>query len=250
MVGWKTLWYRLLFELLFGLKFFLLVNHSMFVLQNTLKRREHLLENKFFECHCKRCSDPTELGTYSGALICPKCKTGLVLCDNPLDAESSWSCNNQQGNCPGYSITARSMKLLLHRYLSSCYEYECITDINITEWCEKKSDHSNFQDIPRGRADRPERRPRHGDVLKQIQERASLHALFVLRHQGLLEPGLRENQRLLDLRVIEQAVGAEAGLVHGNPQSPRHHRTRIYQDKRWVILFPSFVFPIGYYAES
>ncbi|KAJ8981911.1 hypothetical protein NQ317_007303 [Molorchus minor] len=62
-----------------------------------------------------RCSDPTELGTYSGALICPKCKTGLVLSDQPLKPESSWSCKDKSGKCPGYSIPARSMKLLLHR---------------------------------------------------------------------------------------------------------------------------------------
>ncbi|KAK9883474.1 hypothetical protein WA026_001650 [Henosepilachna vigintioctopunctata] len=47
-----------------------------YTLQNTLKRREHLLENKFFDCYCKRCSDPTELGTYLSALICPK--SGVV----------------------------------------------------------------------------------------------------------------------------------------------------------------------------
>ncbi|KAJ8940713.1 hypothetical protein NQ318_009116 [Aromia moschata] len=86
-----------------------------YTLQSTLKRREHLLDNKFFECHCRRCSDPMELGTYTSAVICPKCKTGLVLCDNPLDTESPWSCNDTTGKCPGYRIQARSMKLLLHR---------------------------------------------------------------------------------------------------------------------------------------
>lgn len=86
-----------------------------YTLQNTLKRREHLLDNKFFECYCKRCSDPTELGCYSAALLCPKCKTGVVLCDNPLDFDSSWSCTNSSKKCPGYTIPARSMKLLLNR---------------------------------------------------------------------------------------------------------------------------------------
>ncbi|XP_018564705.1 protein msta isoform X2 [Anoplophora glabripennis] len=108
-----------------------------YTLQNSLKRREHLLENKFFECHCKRCSDPTELGTYSGALICPKCKTGLVLCDKPLDAESSWSCNNLQGHCPGYSIAARSMKLLLHR-ISQEVEQIDLNDVEGMETFLKK----------------------------------------------------------------------------------------------------------------
>ncbi|XP_050502228.1 SET domain-containing protein SmydA-8-like [Diabrotica virgifera virgifera] len=86
-----------------------------YTLQNTLKRREHLLDNKFFECYCKRCSDPTELGCYSSALQCPKCKSGLVLCDNPLDCDSSWSCTNSSKDCPGYIIKAKSLKLLLNR---------------------------------------------------------------------------------------------------------------------------------------
>ncbi|XP_050298611.1 SET domain-containing protein SmydA-8-like [Anthonomus grandis grandis] len=86
-----------------------------YTLQCTQKRREHLLENKFFECRCKRCADPTELGTYTGALICPKCDNGLVLCDNPLNFDSTWSCIYSGKQCPGYVISANSMKLLLNR---------------------------------------------------------------------------------------------------------------------------------------
>ncbi|KAL1494356.1 hypothetical protein ABEB36_009968 [Hypothenemus hampei] len=85
-----------------------------YTLQGTQKRREHLLENKFFECKCRRCTDPTELGTFTGALICPKCENGLVLCDNPLDFDSKWSCR-KKGTCPGYSISASSMTLLLDK---------------------------------------------------------------------------------------------------------------------------------------
>nr|XP_023028005.1 protein msta-like [Leptinotarsa decemlineata] len=103
-----------------------------YTLQNTLKRREHLFDNKFFECFCERCSDPTEMGSYSGALICPKCKTGLVLCDNPLDQESSWSCNDVSKSCPGYTITSRSMKLLLNRISQEVEQIDC-NDINAME---------------------------------------------------------------------------------------------------------------------
>ncbi|CAG9767203.1 unnamed protein product [Ceutorhynchus assimilis] len=86
-----------------------------YTLQCTQKRREHLLENKFFECKCQRCCDKTELGTYSGALLCPKCDNGLVLCDNPLNFDSSWSCNSSGKYCPGYSINANSIRVLLNR---------------------------------------------------------------------------------------------------------------------------------------
>lgn len=83
-------------------------------LKSTLKRREHLLENKFFECCCRRCADPTELGTYTSALICPKCKIGLVLSTKPLDADAPWSCTNKI-KCSGYTVNAKSMKLLIDR---------------------------------------------------------------------------------------------------------------------------------------
>lgn len=96
-----------------------------YTLQSTQKRREHLLENKFFECSCKRCSDSAELGTYTGAVICPKCDNGLVLCDNPLDFNSSWSCRNSRKQCPGYSISANSMKLLLNRISQEVDQIDC-----------------------------------------------------------------------------------------------------------------------------
>lgn len=90
-----------------------------YTLQSTLKRREHLLDNKFFECQCRRCKDPTELGTYLGALRCPKCEKGYVLSKDPLDPESDWSCNNksqgEENKCPGYTITAVSMERLMNR---------------------------------------------------------------------------------------------------------------------------------------
>ena len=38
------------------------------LLMATTERRKHLRFGKFFDCVCDRCSDPTELGTYFGAL--------------------------------------------------------------------------------------------------------------------------------------------------------------------------------------
>lgn len=84
-----------------------------YTLQSTLKRREHLLENKFFHCQCRRCSDPTELRTYTSALICPKCQKGRVLSTQPLDPCSDWHCDSI--TCQGYVISSRSMELLIDR---------------------------------------------------------------------------------------------------------------------------------------
>nr|CAI5824241.1 unnamed protein product [Callosobruchus analis] len=94
-------------------------------MQSTLKRREYILNNKFFECRCERCSDPTELGSYFSALICPKCQTGLILCDKPLCFESSWSCRNFPKRCVGYKMTARSMELLLNRISQEVEKLDC-----------------------------------------------------------------------------------------------------------------------------
>ncbi|XP_037024983.1 SET domain-containing protein SmydA-8 [Bradysia coprophila] len=79
-----------------------------YTLQGTLKRREHLQEGKFFWCQCKRCSDPTELGTYSSAIQCPKCHGGLILSTDPLDQDAPWKCR-----ACAYIVTGRSMLLLV-----------------------------------------------------------------------------------------------------------------------------------------
>jgi hypothetical protein len=39
-------------------------------LWGTQARREHLTATKYFSCRCKRCSDPTELGTNTSGLRC------------------------------------------------------------------------------------------------------------------------------------------------------------------------------------
>lgn len=39
-------------------------------LWSTINRNEHLILTKYFHCKCKRCTDPTELGTYYSAVHC------------------------------------------------------------------------------------------------------------------------------------------------------------------------------------
>ncbi|XP_018021838.1 uncharacterized protein LOC108678019 [Hyalella azteca] len=63
------------------------------ILWGTKARRDHLLQTKFFSCACRRCSDPTELGSYFSALICPKCpKSEPVLPTKPLVSSAPWAC--------------------------------------------------------------------------------------------------------------------------------------------------------------
>ncbi|XP_034834542.1 SET domain-containing protein SmydA-8 [Maniola hyperantus] len=66
------------------------------VLSPTIVRREHLLESKFFSCDCRRCADPTELGTHLSTLKCTKCDNGVILSSNPLDNDASWSCTDKK----------------------------------------------------------------------------------------------------------------------------------------------------------
>ena len=73
-------------------------------------RQEHLLTSKFFTCRCPRCTDPTELGTYCSARMCPICvptdkkpkkgaakdkgasTIGIVVPEDPLSPSSNWRC--------------------------------------------------------------------------------------------------------------------------------------------------------------
>ncbi|CAH2044304.1 unnamed protein product, partial [Iphiclides podalirius] len=82
-----------------------------YTLQGTLKRREHIKLSKFFDCACKRCSDPTELGTYCSAFRCPKCG-GRVLSAAPLEPHASWQCT--EAGC-SYAMPAVAVQMLLKR---------------------------------------------------------------------------------------------------------------------------------------
>ncbi|CAH2093291.1 unnamed protein product [Euphydryas editha] len=62
-----------------------------YTLQGTLRRREHLKLSKFFECACRRCADPAELGTFASALRCPRCGS-CVLPAAPLRPAAPWRC--------------------------------------------------------------------------------------------------------------------------------------------------------------
>ena len=53
-------------------------------LNGTMFRQKHLLDSKYFLCTCRRCSDPTELGTNFSTLLCQKCKKGHVNVVDPL----------------------------------------------------------------------------------------------------------------------------------------------------------------------
>ena len=64
-------------------------------LDTILTRKSLLQVGKFFTCQCPRCSDPTELGTFSSALLCSQCgggKDNVLLSTDVADVEAEWGC--------------------------------------------------------------------------------------------------------------------------------------------------------------
>ena len=59
----------------------------------THKRRRRLKSEWYFDCHCERCTDPTELGTMVSGVLCEACEEGYLLPKDPLDAYSEWPCS-------------------------------------------------------------------------------------------------------------------------------------------------------------
>ena len=72
--------------------------HYMTPMLGTAARRNKIRKNWFFDCSCPRCADPTELGTFLSALLCPTCREqgreGLLLPHQPLDYTSTWTCSS------------------------------------------------------------------------------------------------------------------------------------------------------------
>ena len=81
-------------------------------LSNTLYRRSSLKNSKYFDCSCKRCSDPTELGSHFSTLLCrvPGCG-GYVVCKDPLDYASVWTCLKCHTERPGGDVQAEQEEL-------------------------------------------------------------------------------------------------------------------------------------------
>lgn len=57
----------------------------------------HLREGKYFDCSCRRCADPTEIGTHMSSLRCVRCHEGFVSPTDPTAAKSkggNWACGS------------------------------------------------------------------------------------------------------------------------------------------------------------
>eukprot|EP00093_Oithona_nana_P005600 05600.XXX_90784_92820_1 [CDS] Oithona nana genome sequencing. len=70
-------------------------------LYGNFKRRKKIKDEWYFDCTCRRCSDPVERGTFISAIKCPNCGTGNMLPENSLNYDSEWKCSLQDDNSKG-----------------------------------------------------------------------------------------------------------------------------------------------------
>ncbi|XP_021965910.1 SET domain-containing protein SmydA-8 [Folsomia candida] len=78
-----------------------------FSLEATAQRRLMMSETKFFECSCKRCNDPRELGSNLGTLICQICKVGDVINIGAVEYCQNWVCQSCGSKIPTAAIESQ-----------------------------------------------------------------------------------------------------------------------------------------------
>lgn len=68
-------------------------------LWGTMKRQFDLEETRFAACRCKRCIDPTELGSFASGIFCDRCpnQDGILVPQDPFDKFSDWICHKCSG---------------------------------------------------------------------------------------------------------------------------------------------------------
>lgn len=81
----------------------LITTQYLDVTRPQVERRFHLQDTYNFACACKRCSDPTELGTFYGSVKCTKCPAGkgYMISTEPLKgSDAAWNCNSCGNSLP------------------------------------------------------------------------------------------------------------------------------------------------------
>jgi len=102
------------------------LNYSK-ALFGTIKRRYHLEQTKFSSCRCERCSDPTELGTFTSGIYCLMCckQEGILLPEHPLNKETNWLCNKCSDRQPAAAIN-KKLELIQK-------DFDCLIRLSISE---------------------------------------------------------------------------------------------------------------------
>jgi len=78
-------------------------------MEGYLQRQRFLLNEFHFVCHCPRCRDPTEFGTFTSSIPCPHCQTGFTLCS----PRSVWVCSSCSSKINRSIIAAREEEVMV-----------------------------------------------------------------------------------------------------------------------------------------
>ena len=87
-------------------------------LLGSVSRRCHFPRIWYFDCECRRCCDPTELGSHLSSLKCEECEAGVLLPSHPEQYHTPWSCDQCQLTISSHQAITRT--IVMFRALMSC----------------------------------------------------------------------------------------------------------------------------------
>lgn len=111
------------------------------LLSNTINRQFNLLTSKLFVCQCRRCIDPTDLGSYSSALKCTICmkkspaSVGSIL-SCPANTDQ-WQCNKCKSKFT--TVNIQNLVFKIHDELDKVIESPVVGVEDVEKFLKKYS---------------------------------------------------------------------------------------------------------------
>ena len=90
------------------------MDEYQFFLNNHPDSKYSAIFDFIFQCNCIRCRDPTEMGTYSSALLCSECHQGNVVSSNVDILDAKWKCDK----C-NFTVGIKNSNLKLQRNIAA-----------------------------------------------------------------------------------------------------------------------------------
>ncbi|CAL8123317.1 unnamed protein product [Orchesella dallaii] len=183
------------------------------------KRQEKIRERAEFECKCRRCVDPHDLGTDLAAVKCFKCKEGLMLPEDASDFEMDWKCDKcSYGMSPEF----------ISSFVESLYEQSDMAEDEAQETGEPVV--KIFEDFILSNSN-IKVHSNHWVIAE------AAHAIVRLQASNLSKLKLEEVNRFTDLcqyllqikNVIAPGFSNERGMLH-------HHLARGYYMKVKLLI--------------
>ena len=73
-------------------------------ISGNVRRRDDIRKYWFFDCECRRCVDPTELGTHMSSIRCFTCSTGFLLPSEAIVYNCDWKCESCGATAPHATV--------------------------------------------------------------------------------------------------------------------------------------------------